>query len=83
MNLGSLLVLAWICAFAEPFVLRLRPAILNLYFPERAKARAVWLSAHILRERGGLFRDLGRLTGTARDAEPLRRKDLLEKLKDR
>lgn len=82
-QLASLLVLAWICAFVEPFVLRLRPAILNLYFPERARARALWLSAHILRERGGLLRDVGRLTGTKVNAEPLGRKDFLEKLKDR
>jgi DC-STAMP-like protein len=77
-NSGSLLVLAWICALAEPLVLRLRPAILNAYFPERARARALWLSAHILRQRGALFRG-----GAPQNAQPLTRKDFLEKLKDR
>ncbi|CAB3367403.1 Hypothetical predicted protein [Cloeon dipterum] len=83
LRIGSVLLLAWFFALLEPFVLRLRPHVLSLYYPERARARATWLSSHILRERGGFFRDIGRLAGVMKNAEPLTKRGLVEKLKDR
>ncbi|XP_059483691.1 DC-STAMP domain-containing protein 2-like [Neocloeon triangulifer] len=83
LRIGSIIVLAWVLALLEPFVLRLRPHVLNRYYPERARARAVWLCAHILRERGGFLSDLARLAGARRHVEPLKPSDLIEKLRDR
>lgn len=72
----------------EPLVLRLRPTILNTYYPERAQQRAVWLCGYVLRERGGALRTMARLAGRRTSQggaprEPLKLSSLIESLKDR
>lgn len=44
-----LIFLCWTMAFFEPYGLRLRHVVLNAYYPDRARQRAVWLYNHILR----------------------------------
>lgn len=82
------MALAWVMALVEPLVLRMRPAILSSYYPERAQQRAVWLCGFILRERGGALRTIARLAGKqttpgGEKMEPLRISSLLERLKDK
>ncbi|TDG45152.1 hypothetical protein AWZ03_008402 [Drosophila navojoa] len=47
-----LCLLAWFIVFAEPYLLRLRHAIMQHYYPERAHVRAVYLHNKIIAERG-------------------------------
>lgn len=50
-TIGGLLLLAWLLLFFEPFALRLRILILNKFYPDRDRERAIWLHSEILIER--------------------------------
>ena len=45
----TLALFCWFFAIFEPYGLRLRHVVLNHYYPDRAKQRAVWLYNHIIR----------------------------------
>jgi hypothetical protein len=82
------MALAWIFAFLEPLILRLRPAFMSAYHPERAQQRAVWLCGYILRQRGGALRTMAIIAGRRTSAtggprEPVTAASFLERLKDR
>lgn len=47
-----LCLLAWFILLAEPYLLRLRHAIMQHYYPERAHVRAVYLHNKIISKRG-------------------------------
>lgn len=50
-----LCLLAWFILVAEPYLLRLRHAIMERYYPERAHERALYLHSKILAKRGLIY----------------------------
>ncbi|XP_014221315.1 DC-STAMP domain-containing protein 2-like [Trichogramma pretiosum] len=55
-QIGVLVLFCWLVALFEPYGLRLRHTVLNYYYPERARQRAVWLYNRILRSRGSFLK---------------------------
>ncbi|XP_034243105.1 DC-STAMP domain-containing protein 2-like [Thrips palmi] len=72
-------------AFLEPYVLRVRQAVMCHYHPERAQERAVWLYNHVLRARNTLAkmlrRQLRRLLEANQDQRGVERITCLEWLR--
>ncbi|KAL9906955.1 uncharacterized protein ACN427_003359 [Glossina fuscipes fuscipes] len=54
--IASLCCLAWIFLLCQPYGLRLRHAIMRLYYPDVARERAVWLYDKILLNRMTFFK---------------------------
>ncbi|XP_055383719.1 DC-STAMP domain-containing protein 2 [Condylostylus longicornis] len=50
-QIGAVLIVCWIFLFMEPYALRFRQIIMKIFYPERAKERAVWLYNEILLKR--------------------------------
>lgn len=50
-NLALLALFTFIAVIVEAYALRTRHCIANLYYPKRARSRAVWLYQKLLRER--------------------------------
>lgn len=51
-----LVAFSWLILIFEPYALRLRNKIMELYYPQRAEDRTVWLYHEIMRKRTGLVR---------------------------
>lgn len=45
------LAMCWLFLMLEPYGMRLRQVVMNDFYPRRARERAVWLFAKILRSR--------------------------------
>lgn len=54
--IAILITLTWIILFLEPFSLRLRNLIMDHYYPERCKDRAIWLYQNLMTKRTSFFK---------------------------
>lgn len=54
--IAALLIISWIILFLEPYSLRFRNIIMDHYYPERAKDRAVWLYQKVMTKRTSFFK---------------------------
>ncbi|XP_073840484.1 DC-STAMP domain-containing protein 2 isoform X2 [Musca autumnalis] len=54
--IGTLILVAWIFLFFQPYGLRLRHIVMRLYYPEFARQRAIWLYNRILLKRMSFFK---------------------------
>uniref|UniRef100_A0A182MJG8 Dendritic cell-specific transmembrane protein-like domain-containing protein n=1 Tax=Anopheles culicifacies TaxID=139723 RepID=A0A182MJG8_9DIPT len=82
-QIGALLVLCWCFAFIEPYGLRVRQLVMRRYYPDRARARAVWLYSDILLKRENLLKILRRHLTGAKDRKQRERVDWLDVVRAR
>lgn len=55
-NVVFYLCICWLLLFIEPYALRLRPIIMNIFYPKRTEERINWLYNSIVYKRKNLIR---------------------------
>lgn len=56
LKIFGVIFMCWVLLIFEPYGLRLRQIVMNSYYPERARNRAIWLYNNIIRKRSNFFK---------------------------